>query len=187
MSKNYKGGESILAGDDSTETDATWAAPYDGSEDDSTTTETKAETVTHIATPPSEYTDAINDVTTFGEIDDEFCVGWLLCISGPLVGRSFILKNGRNSVGRSISNRIALGEVDPSISGKAQIYVVYDPEENAYAIAPGEGSAITRLNGKRLDVPGELKWGDFITLSKKTSLRFIPACDARFRWITEES
>lgn len=181
MSKSYKGGESILAGDDSTDNDETWAAPYDGSEGETTATET----ATHEHSRALD--DGVSDTTTFGEIDDDFCVGWLLCVSGPMVGRSFSLKNGRNSVGRSSSNRISMGDIDTAISAKAQLYVVYDPEENAYAIAPGEGSAITRLNGKRLDMSAELKWGDFITLSKKTCLRFIPACDARFRWVTEES
>ena len=114
-----------------------------------------------------------------------YCVGWLLAISGPMVGNSFPLRAGRNSVGRDKKNAISLA-TDDAISRDAQVYVIYDSENNEYAIAPGNGSAISRVNNKRLDISVDLCHGDIITLSKKTQLRFIPACDEQFQWGTAE-
>ncbi len=111
----------------------------------------------------------------------ECCVGWLLVITGPMKGKSYSISNGRNSVGRSVGNKVVL-PADDGISRTAQVYVVYDPEENVYVLTPGDGSAIARLNGQRLDAVSELRHGDIIALSKKTMLRFIPACDAAFKW-----
>ncbi len=116
-----------------------------------------------------------------GDAEGAFCVGWLLCISGPMKGNSYTLKTGRNSVGRSAKNAVCLMN-DDSISREAQVYVVYDEEENEYAVVPGSGSAISRLNKKRLDQSTGLVLGDIITLSPQTSLRFVPACDESFRW-----
>lgn len=118
-----------------------------------------------------------------GDAQGAFCVGWLLCVSGPMKGNSYPLRIGRNSVGRNYKNAVCLAN-DDSISREAQIYVVYDPEENEYAVTPGSGSAISRLNKKRLDQAVSLAHGDVITLSSQTSLRFIPACDDTFRWDT---
>lgn len=122
--------------------------------------------------------------TVLGEVTHQRCVGWLLVVSGPMEGNSFPLTEGRNSVGRDPSNKVAI-PTDPGISRSSQVYVVYDPEENGYVVVPGDGSAIARLNGKRLDIPAPLKHGDFISLSRKTVVRFVPACDSAFRWKNE--
>ena len=123
--------------------------------------------------------------TTLLSGENEHCVGWLLAVSGPMKGKSFTLGEGRNSVGRGSSNKVVLA-TDDGISRNSQVFVVYDPEENVYMITPGDGSAIARLNGKRLDTAASLAHGDMIKLSKKTVLRFIPACDNVFRWSTGE-
>ena len=125
-----------------------------------------------------------NETMLYSE-KNERCVGWLLAVSGPMEGKSFPLAEGRNSVGRNPGNKVVLA-TDDGISRNSQVFVVYDPEENVYMVTPGDGSAIARLNGKRLDMAAGLKHGDMITLSKKTVLRFIPACDDMFRWNTEE-
>lgn len=114
-----------------------------------------------------------------------YCVGWLLVVSGPMKGNSYAINIGRNSVGRDSSNAVRLMS-DESISREAQVYVIYDEDNNEYAITPGGGSAISRLNGQRLDTSAGLKHGDIITLSKKTNLRFIPACDEQFHWNIEQ-
>lgn len=121
----------------------------------------------------------------YGEAGGNYCVGWLLVISGPMAGNSHTLRVGRNSVGRSSSNIVCLMS-DEAVSREAQVYVIYDAENNEYAITPGGGSAISRLNGQRLDTSASLHHGDVITLSKKTSLRFIPACDDLFHWDSAE-
>lgn len=130
------------------------------------------------------------DVTTIVDSDPMEVVrpkvaGWLLCIKGPSVGMSYEVYFGRNSVGRGVDDRVCV-DADPTIS-RCQIYIIYDAEENEYAITPGKGTAITRLNGKRLDYAAELHHGACISLSKETVLRFVPACDNLFRWVQPES
>lgn len=119
--------------------------------------------------------------TVLCEDSPDCCVGWLLAITGPMKGKAYNISEGRNSVGRSPSNRIVL-PTDDGISRSAQVYVIYDPEENVYILTPGDGSALARINGKRLDMATYLRHGDNITLSKKTVMRFIPACDDNFKW-----
>lgn len=128
----------------------------------------------------------IDNTTVLFTRQNTCCVGWLLAVSGPMAGNSYILEAGRNSVGRSSSNKVCLA-ADDGISRNSQVFVVYDPEENAYMVTPGDGSAIARLNGKRLDAASPLKLGDMISLSKRTVLRFVPACDDTFRWGAEET
>lgn len=110
--------------------------------------------------------------------------GWLLCVQGPSIGSSYEVYFGRNSVGRGSKDRVRI-DTDAAVS-RCQVYIIYDYDENEYVITPGDGTALTRLNGKRLDTSAPLNHGDFIALSKQTVLRFVPACDSAFRWIEEE-
>ena len=129
-----------------------------------------------------EYKETSHKTTLLdGDAGGGFCVGWLLCISGPMKGNSYALKLGRNSIGRGSQNAICLAN-DDAISREAQVYVVYDNVENEYTVVPGNGSAISRLNNRPIHMFVNLSQGDIITLSNKTSLRFVPACDDTFRW-----
>lgn len=142
--------------------------------------ESSSDFARHISEPTGSKTVLVSDSSA-----GTYCVGWLLVISGPMKGNSYNLNLGRNSVGRDANNAVRLLS-DESISREAQVYVIYDADNNEYAITPGGGSAISRLNGQRLDTSAALKHGDIITLSKKTNLRFIPACDEQFHWDIEE-
>lgn len=113
------------------------------------------------------------------------CVGWLLAITGPSTGSSFNIYSGRNSLGRGTDDRIRITGDD--FISRTQAFLIYDPEENDYSITPGNGTAITRVNGKRVDFSTPLVHGDIIALSKKTHLRFIPACDNSFCWKNDDN
>lgn len=106
------------------------------------------------------------------------CVGWLLVVEGPSKGCSREIYTGRNTVGRTSEIRI---DGDAGVSGN-QCVVTYDPRHNEYVLSNGAGHAITRVNDKRVDSSVELKSGDFIELSEKTTVRFIAACDDYFKW-----
>ncbi len=115
----------------------------------------------------------------------KMCVGWLLMVKGSCIGKSFPIYSGRNTVGRDRKDVVCI-EGDDTVS-HSQAAIVYDPEFNDYSIVPfGTGSSITRLvhqgNRVRVDMSTPVKHGDFIELSSKTVLRFVPACDDLFRW-----
>lgn len=120
-----------------------------------------------------------DSVTTYCD-PIRYCVGWLLQISGPEIGKSYEIYSGRNMIGRGERDDVYVRS-DVTVS-RSQAVVTYDPEENEYSIAPGSGHAITRLNKKRIDFAAELRSGDVIALSKKSVFRFIPACGEDFRW-----
>lgn len=110
-----------------------------------------------------------------------YCVGWLLAISGPNKGRSYELHACQNHVGRGEDCGVRI-MADGAVS-RNQVVIVYDSVTNEYSIYSDRGSAISRLNGKRL-TSGELPlgMGDVIWLTPRTSLMFVPACFDKFRW-----
>ncbi len=115
----------------------------------------------------------------------KMCVGWLLMVKGSCIGKSFPIHSGRNTIGRDRKDVVCI-EGDDTVS-HSQAAIIYDPEFNDYSIVPfGTGSSLTRLvrhgDRVRVDMSTPVKHGDFIELSSKTVLRFVPACDEMFRW-----
>jgi len=107
-------------------------------------------------------------------------VGWLICIKGKHVGKDFRLTAGRNSVGRSESNDVALsGEV--SVSREGQLAVVFEPQSNRFFAVPGNSKSLAYINGDVLLSKEELKKNDRLELGD-VSLMFVPCCDASFNW-----
>ncbi len=120
--------------------------------------------------------------TTIHETNARVCVGWFLVVSGPLRGLSRQIYMGQNRIGRSEVNDIIL-PADPAISADTQFVVIYDPRSNSFLVRPSDkGHANTYINDVLLSVPVELKLGDIICVSDATYLRFVPACDASFKW-----
>ena len=73
------------------------------------------------------------------QMSAEPVIGWLVCMSGPEMGRDFRLKAGRNSIGRANSNDVALNH-DPRISKKKHAEVVYDHKSNRTFLVGGNTS-----------------------------------------------
>lgn len=121
----------------------------------------------------------------------DICVGWVVAILGPLKGKSFPLHMGQNHLGNEIRNDIIISKsIDDGISTFNHINIEYDHIENAYYVSRGnEGHSLAYINGKRLSGGQEkqLKHGDSIKLSKKTTIRFIPFCDSTFNWEEPEN
>ena len=113
---------------------------------------------------------------------EDFCVGWVVAISGPMKGRSYVLHAGQNHIGRDAGNAVTLPD-DPGISRKAHIIITYDHRHNRYRVFLGsEGRGLADVNGEPLEMPRTLEHGDEILLSDATTLRFIPLCSDSFKW-----
>lgn len=115
-------------------------------------------------------------------------VGWLVCVQGIHFGRCFSIVAGRNSIGRYDTNDIVLSK-DDSVSRDKHAWIIYEPRKRIFYLKPGEGNALTYLNGNMVEESNELAKLDRIELGN-TTLLFIPLCGDDFCWesyIKEES
>jgi hypothetical protein len=107
--------------------------------------------------------------------------GFLAVISGPGRGSVSMLHYGINSIGRDVSQRIALDHGDSRISRENHCTVTYDPVSRKFYLQNGEGNQLTYLEGQPVLVPTQLAAGNQIRLGD-TELRFVPLCGKDFDW-----
>ena len=113
------------------------------------------------------------------ETDSNPVVGWLVCISGIVKGKSYELHMGRNFFGRKKEMDIVLSD-DNLISRKRHFSLVYDPKSNCYYVAPEEG--FIYLNEKAVREPAVLADGDQLTVGD-TQYIFVAYCNEKRRWL----
>lgn len=120
----------------------------------------------------------ITDVT--GGKMMEPVVGWLVCIDGSEIGRSFNLKAGKNFIGRMETvNDVVLS--DNSVSREKHAIVIFDPKSRTFLAQPGMSSELFYLNDTVVLQAVEIKHRDLIQIGN-TKLMFVPFCDADFIW-----
>lgn len=107
-------------------------------------------------------------------------VGWLVCIAGKHFGESFHIAAGKNSMGRSIENRIVLAK-DDSISRTKHALIIYEPKKRNFYLQPGDSSGLTYLNDNYIVESQKLCAKDVIELGNSKFL-FIPLCGEDFTW-----
>lgn len=124
-------------------------------------------------------------------LDKALCTGWLLCAAGPMKGRSWELHPEANQIGRGDSAfpRVTVNlDKDPSVSRGPQVNIMYSIKTVEYFIFAGASiNGIVLVNGKPVQHhSAPLKLGDIIEIGD-TVLRFVPACDATFYWVKEDT
>ncbi len=107
--------------------------------------------------------------------------GFLVVISGPGRGSVCMLRYGKNSIGRDVSQAIALDHGDNRISRENHCTVTYDPVSRKFYLQPGEGKNLTYLESQPVLVDTQLAAGNQIRVGD-TELRFIPLCGQDFDW-----
>lgn len=109
-------------------------------------------------------------------------VGWLVVVEGPGKGHSLVLSYGKNSIGRSGENRVALAFGDDEVSKTKHAVLSYDPRgRKFYVSADGDGVNMTYLDDVPLLGPQSLQGGEQIRLGQ-TVLQFVPFCGEHFDW-----
>ena len=108
------------------------------------------------------------------------CVGWMVCIGGDHIGRDFRLFEGRNTIGRSEGNGIALTG-DTSVSKETHAVIAYEPKNNKFFAVPGTSRSLAYVNGQVLLSITEMHKNDVIELGN-ARLMLIPCCDEEFSW-----
>ena len=130
--------------------------------------------------------DEDNSGKTIGYFDSwdvkvEPAVGWVVAVEGEHVGESFVLKTGRNFIGRNSDMDVALTK-DGTVSRVKHATIVYEPVSNIFIVHPGEARELFYLIGKVVLQATQIEPYDMISLGK-TKLIFIPFCSERFTWV----
>jgi hypothetical protein len=107
--------------------------------------------------------------------------GFLTVVSGPGRGSVSMLRYGKNSIGRDVSQAIALDHGDSRISRENHCAVTYDPVTRKFYLQQGEGNKLTYLEGQPVLAPTQLAAGNQIRVGD-TVLRFVPLCGKDFDW-----
>lgn len=128
------------------------------------------------------------DVTqryTPGDLKIEPTVGWLTAITGENAGKSFVLKAGRNFIGRSSSMDVVLAG-DKSISREKHAIVLYEPRKREFLVQPGESKELFYVNDEVVVSTIKLQAYDKLLLGS-TTLIFVPLCGEYFSWDDEKN
>ena len=107
-------------------------------------------------------------------------VGWLACVEGPSRGKSYTVRGGVNSIGRSERMDIVITG-DLKISAENHAKISYSDKHNRFNLLPGEGRNIVYLNDQEVFTPMPLKAYDLIDFGE-TKLLFVPLCGEKFTW-----
>lgn len=107
-------------------------------------------------------------------------VGWLVCVEGVDIGKSYNLKAGRNFIGRSSTNDVVLSD-DNSVSREKHAIVIYDPKSRNFMVQPGMSSELFYVNDEVILQAVPINDRDFISVGK-TKLMFVPCCGPDFTW-----
>ena len=107
-------------------------------------------------------------------------VGWLVCIEGPSVGRSYPLHEGRNFIGRNEQYDVNL-EGDNTVSRSVHAIVIFEPKQKIFYGQTGEATSLLYRNGEVVLTNVKLDDRDVLELGD-TKLMFVPFCDERFCW-----
>ena len=107
-------------------------------------------------------------------------VGWLACVAGPSRGKSYTVRGGVNSIGRSERMDIVITG-DLKISSENHAKISYSDKHNRFNLLPGEGRNIVYLNDEEVFTPMSLHAYDLIDFGE-TKLLFVPLCGEKFTW-----
>ncbi len=107
-------------------------------------------------------------------------VGWLVCIEGSLLGRSFELFAGMNFIGRNKNNHICI-PLDASVSREKHGIVIYDPRSKTFMIQSGMSAELLYLNDAVVLQPVNLNPYDTLLLGT-TKFLFVPFCGEKYSW-----
>lgn len=103
--------------------------------------------------------------------------GWLVCISGNMLGESFPILEGINRIGRSATMDIRL-LYENSVSREDHALITYDPREYTFTLTV---NAAASVNGQTCNAPVLLKDRDTVTLGS-CRLMFTAFCTESFHW-----
>ena len=103
-------------------------------------------------------------------------VGWLTCIKGDLYGEFFVVREGRNSVGRNGNMNICLHR-DPNVEKENHLLILYD-EKNGCVIHPNHEVSV---NDKKITEAYMLQHLDIVKIGNGLYI-YTALCQDSFYW-----
>lgn len=108
-------------------------------------------------------------------------VGWLVCVQGKNIGKSFQIYTGYNQIGREVGQIVIPDETQ--ISRSNHMVITYDPRGRAFYIGTGDGRNIIYVNGKPLYGGSGAELHNYDVIDTGGVLfRFIGFCGEQFSW-----
>lgn len=107
-------------------------------------------------------------------------VGWLVCLNGEDAGKSFILKSGRNFIGRGSKMDVVISG-DMSISREKHAIILYEPKKRVFLAQPGDSKELFYVNDEVVLNATSLSPYDKLLIGN-TELYFVPFCCEKFAW-----
>ena len=107
-------------------------------------------------------------------------VGWLVCLTGKNIGKDYRVFAGKNSIGRTEDNTIALlGET--SVSRGKHAWVIFEPKKQEFFLKSGDESGLVYLNEENVFDTTPLHSGDLLELGE-VKMVFVALCGEKFNW-----
>ena len=143
-----------------------------------------SETVSSAAAAPvPAHTESNSDKTVGyyngGGTQSEAVVGWLVCLKGVNVGKSYELYARKNTVGRLYGNDVVL-ENEAQVSRESHIFVEFEHKKSDFYLLPSNGSS-PYVNDEVIHAAYKLKKYDKIEVGG-CILLFVPLCGEDFSW-----
>lgn len=113
-----------------------------------------------------------------GLSERQYVVGWLIGLNGSLQGESFVVKMGRNRLGRSRESEIVVRD-DQASSHHADL--IYRPEERRFILMDHNSTNGTYVNGKEIEPRRDLISRDVVTIGSHRLL-FISLSELGLNW-----
>lgn len=127
--------------------------------------------------------DEVTQRITFPGRDEkrvDLVVGWLVCVKGNSIGKSFCLRSGKNFIGRDASMDVVIAD-DRSVSRNRHAIVIFDPKSKAFLVEPGMSRELFYLDDELVLTPQIIKAYQVLTIGN-TDLMFVPLCGEHFDW-----
>lgn len=105
--------------------------------------------------------------------------GWLVCIRGKYIGRSFTVKAGKSTLGRNDDNDIC---IDDATVSHEQALIMFEPRAQKFYLKAMEKAAFMYVNSEMLTERVQLNPYDCIEIGEKLAFIFIPLCGEKFNW-----
>lgn len=114
----------------------------------------------------------------------DFPVGWLVCIKGVNLGKTYPISAGQNTIGRTANYTISLSGDNYVSASNVHAKLIYEPNTRRFIIMNGESSSLTYLNDTLVLMPQEIVCFDKISFGdiNKNAYMLMPLCSDKFSW-----
>lgn len=114
----------------------------------------------------------------FSQEDFDPVTGWIVCIKGSVIGKSYQLHMNKNYIGRDKLMEVSIPD-DLNISRKNHFSIIYDNKSKCFFAKIEMGSL--SINGTNVNHPVKLKENDVLEFGKSKYI-FIPYCNEERNW-----